>query len=356
MNTVAAIHENADVLRASIATVGNDHRLGANEAPPAIMSVFLGEQLTAMLDDLEKNIKAGKMTPADKTELKLNIGKLPQALLDNTDRNRTSPFAFTGNKFEFRAVGSSANCANAMITLNTIVANRLIQFKKDVDARIVKGDDKDEAILKELQKLIKQSKAIRFEGNGYSDEWVKDAAKRGLSNLKDTPSALKVWKNKDVQKMFEQLNVLTHEEVHARYEIEIENYVRRREIEARLTADLALNSIIPAALRYQTSLIENVIGLNEVLTAADAKTASKTQVDLIKRISAHINDLQAALEKMNAERNKAAKLDIEKQAEAYSAKVKPAMDAARDAADALELITEDEEWPLPKMREILFTR
>jgi glutamine synthetase len=203
VNTIAAIHENADVLRASIATVGNDHRLGANEAPPAIMSVFLGDQLSAMLDDLEKNIKAGKMTPEDKTVLKLNIGKLPQVFLDNTDRNRTSPFAFTGNKFEFRAVGSSANCANAMITLNTIVANRLNQFKKDVDARIAKGDDKDEAILKELQRLIKVSKSIRFEGNGYSDEWVKEAAKRGLSNLKDTPSALRVWKDKNVQKMFE---------------------------------------------------------------------------------------------------------------------------------------------------------
>ncbi|MEY3398598.1 MAG: hypothetical protein RL220_1192, partial [Bacteroidota bacterium] len=232
VNTIGAIHENADVLRASIASVGNDHRLGANEAPPAIMSTFLGDQLSAMLDDLEKNIKAGKMTPEDKTELKLNIGKIPQVLLDNTDRNRTSPFAFTGNKFEFRAVGSSANCANAMIALNTIVANRLIQFRKDVDARIAKGDDKDEAILKELQKIIKSSKPIRFEGNGYSNEWVKEAARRGLSNLKDTPSALKVWKRKEVQDLFEKMNVLTREEVNARYDIELENYARRRDIEA----------------------------------------------------------------------------------------------------------------------------
>lgn len=356
VNTVAAIHDNADVLRASIAGVGNDHRLGANEAPPAIMSVFLGEQLSAMLDDLEKNIKAGKMTPADKTELKLNIGKLPQALLDNTDRNRTSPFAFTGNKFEFRAVGSSANCANAMITLNTIVAHQLIKFKKDVDARIAKGDDKDEAILKELQRLIKHSKTIRFEGNGYGDEWVKEAAKRGLSNLKDTPSALKVWKKKEVQAIFESLNVLTHEEVHARYEIEVENYVRRREIEARLTTDLGINYIIPAALEYQTRLVDNVLGLKEILSAAEVKTASRTQVDLIKRISEHVNELNDQINKMNEERTKARKFDIEKQAEAFSSKVKPAMDAARAAADALELITEDESWPLPKMREILFTR
>jgi glutamine synthetase len=356
VNTVAAIHENADVLRASIATVGNDHRLGANEAPPAIMSVFLGEQLSNMLDDLEKNIKAGKMTPADKTELKLNIGKLPQALLDNTDRNRTSPFAFTGNKFEFRAVGSSANCANAMITLNSIVANRLIQFKKDVDARIAKGDDKDEAILKELQRLIKVSKVIRFEGNGYSDEWVKEAAKRGLSNLKDAPSALAVLKNKAVISMFESLNVLTHEEVHARYEIELENYVRRREIEARVTADIAQNHIIPAAIGYQSSLVENVLGLNEILTAADAKSATATQVELIKKISEHLNAIREGIQKMNAEREKSAKLDLEKQATAYSQKVKPLMDKIREAADQLEMITEDERWPLPKMREILFTR
>ena len=356
VNAVAAIHENADVLRASIATVGNDHRLGANEAPPAIMSAFLGGHLSRMLDDLEKNIKAGKMTPEDKTDLKLNIGKLPQALLDNTDRNRTSPFAFTGNKFEFRAVGSSANCANAMIVLNTIVANRLLQFKKDVDARITKGDDKDEAILKELQRLIKISKPIRFEGNGYGDEWVKEAAKRGLSNLKDTPSALKVWKNKDVHKMFEALNVLTHEEIHARYEIEVETYVRKREIEARVTSDIAVNHILPAALDYQTKLIDNVLGLKEIFSATESKNLSRTQTEIIKQISTHVNALKDAIDKMNAERAKASKLDIEKKAEIFSNKVKPLMDAAREAADSLELITEDESWPLPKMRELLFTR
>lgn len=356
VNTVAAIHENADVLRASIATVGNDHRLGANEAPPAIMSVFLGDQLSVMLDDLEKNIKAGKMTPEDKTVLKLNIGKLPQVFLDNTDRNRTSPFAFTGNKFEFRAVGSSANCANAMIALNTIVANRLLQFRKDVDSRIEKGDDKDEAILKELQRLIKVSKTIRFEGNGYSDDWVKEAAKRGLSNLKDTPSALRVWKNKDVQKMFEKLNVLTPEEIHARFEIEMENYIRRREIEARITSDMAVNHILPAAVNYQSRLIENVLGLRDVLGTAEAKNASKTQVDIIKQISGHLTGMKTAIDKMNAEREKLSKADVEKQADGYSQKVKPLMDEVRDHADALELIVDDELWPLPKMREILFTR
>jgi glutamine synthetase len=320
------------------------------------MSCFLGEALSRMLNDLEKNIKAGKMTPEDKTDLKLNIGKLPQVLLDNTDRNRTSPFAFTGNKFEFRAVGSSANCANAMIVLNTIVANRLLQFKKDVDARIAKGDDKDEAILKELQRLIKQSKAIRFEGNGYGDEWVKEAAKRGLSNLKDTPSALKVWKDKKVQAMFESLNVLTHEEVHARYEIEVENYSRRREIEARVTKDLAMNHILPAALSYQSQLVDNILGLKEVFGAAEAKEASKTQTQLVKEISKHVNAMKEASDKMDVELAKVIKLDAEKQAELFCHKIKPLMDSIRDHADALEMTIDDELWPLPKMREILFTR
>lgn len=356
VNTVAAIYENADVLRASIAGVGNDHRLGANEAPPAIMSTFLGGHLSKMLDELEKNIKAGKMTPEDKTDLKLNIGKLPQALLDNTDRNRTSPFAFTGNKFEFRAVGSSANCANAMIVLNTIVAHRLIQFKKDVDSRIAKGDDKDEAILKELQRLIKLSKPIRFEGNGYGDEWVKEAAKRGLSNLKDTPSALKVWKKKEVQKVFETLNVLTHEEIHARYEIEVENYVRRREIECLATEDLACNHILPAVFSYQTQLAENYKAIESALGASEAKKLAKAQIELIREISQLTNQIHSALKNLINERNKANALEIEKRAEAYSNKVKQAMDEVRSACDSLELITDDNCWPLPKMRELLFTR
>jgi glutamine synthetase len=355
INTVAAIFENADVLRASIASVGNDHRLGANEAPPAIMSCFLGDQLSAMLDDLEKNIKAGKMTPQDKIELKLNIGKLPQVLLDNTDRNRTSPFAFTGNKFEFRAVGSSANCANAMIVLNTIVANRLLQFRKDVDARITKGDDKDEAILKELQRLIKMSKAIRFEGNGYGDEWVKEAKKRGLSNHTDTPTALAIWKDKKIQKMFQDLNVLTSEEIHARYEIELENYSRRRDIEASLTASIAMGNIIPAALRYQSDLLDNVQGLKAVLSAAEFKEAAATQLILIKEISKEVNAIKKGADAIKLELQKAHGLDTEKQAKLFAATIKPLMDATRLSADRLELLVEDESWPLPKMSELLFT-
>ncbi|MCC6601353.1 MAG: glutamine synthetase III [Crocinitomicaceae bacterium] len=356
INTVAAIFENADVLRASIATVGNDHRLGASEAPPAIMSCFLGLQLNSMLDNLEQNIKAGKMTPEDKTDLKLNIGKLPQVLLDNTDRNRTSPFAFTGNKFEFRAVGSSANCANAMIVLSTIVANRLKQFRQDVDDRIESGDDKDEAILKELQRLIKNSKAIRFEGNGYGDDWVKEAARRGLSNQKNTPEALKVWKDKAVNKMFEEMNVLTKEEIHARYEIEIDKYWHRREIEARVCTDIAQNFIIPATVAYQAKLVDNVSGLHSVLPVGEAKEASRTQLMLIRSISEKINAISDIIIEMTKEREKAGKLNSEKKAEHYCHKIKPLMDNIRGLVDALEMEVEDELWPLPKMREILFTR
>lgn len=356
VNTVAAIHEDADVLRAAIATVGNDHRLGANEAPPAIMSCFLGEHLSAMLDDLEQNIKSGKMTPQDKTELKLNIGKLPQALLDNTDRNRTSPFAFTGNKFEFRAVGSSANCAYAMTVLNTIVARQLKRFKADVDHRIAGGDDKDEAILKELQRLISKSKSIRFEGNGYSAGWVKEAEKRGLSNFVDTPSALQVWKNKEVHELFSELEVLTPEEIHARMEIEFENYSRRREIEARISSDLAQNHIIPTAIAYQSRLTENVLGLLEIFDPSESDQLIKVQKGLIREISGHINAMKEIIDQMAAERKAMEELPAEQQALAYAAEVKPLMDELREHADALEHTIDDEMWPLPKLRELLFTR
>ena len=357
VNTIAAINNRADVLRTSIASAGNDHRLGANEAPPAIISVFIGSQLTKVLDDLEKNIKAGKMTPEDKTELKLNLGKIPQILLDNTDRNRTSPFAFTGNKFEFRAVGSTANSAGAMIALNAIVTEQLIAFKKAVDTRIKKGDKKDEAILKELQKLIKESKAIRFEGNGYGDEWVKEAKKRGLSNLIGTPSALTPMADKSIIKMFDDLNIFTPGELHARHEIELENYIMKLQIEARVLGDIAQNHIIPTAIKYQNVLVNNVAGLKEVLGASAIKTAAKTQIDLIKDISEHLNKVKSYTDAMIVERKKANKLKSEeKKAFAYCDKVKPYFDEIRYHVDKLEMLIDDEIWPFPKLREILFTR
>jgi glutamine synthetase len=357
VNTIKAIHDYDDVLRACIASAGNDHRLGANEAPPAIISAFIGSQLSGLLDDIEKNVKAGKMTPEDKTELKLNIGKIPQIMLDNTDRNRTSPFAFTGNKFEFRAVGSSANCASAMIVLNTIMAKQLKDFKKSVDDRIAKGEAKDEAILKELQKLIKESKKIRFEGNGYGDEWVKDAEKRGLKNLKDTPRALQVWGDKKVVKLFDEMNVLTPRELEARKEIEFENYILKLQIEARIMGDVVNSMIIPAVVEYQNTLIKNVQGLIDVLGSKAGKEAANIQIELIQRISIHLNKMKATADAMLMERKAANKLShAEDKAFAYCDKVRIHFDEIRYHADKLEMLVDDELWPMPKFREMLFTR
>ena len=357
VNTINAIYDNADLLRAAIASAGNDHRLGANEAPPAIISAFIGTQLSALLDDLEQNVKAGKMTPQDKTELKLNIGKIPQILLDNTDRNRTSPFAFTGNKFEFRAVGSSANCSSAMIVLNTIMAKQLKDFKKSVDARIEKGESKDEAILKELQVLIKRSKKIRFEGNGYGDEWVIEAEKRGLANHKDTPRALKIWDDKKVADLFEEMNVLSARELEARKEIEFENYVLKIQIESRLMGDMTQNYFIPAATEYQNRLIQNVQGLISIFGDKVGKQNGKAIIEIIEEISGHLNAMKTASDAMLEERKLANTHDhAEEKAFIYCDKVKPYFDEIRYHADKLELLVDDELWPLPKFREMLFTR
>lgn len=357
INTIKAIHDNADVLRACIASAGNDHRLGANEAPPAIISAFIGSQLSYALDEIEENVKAGKMTPEEKTELKMSIGKIPQIMLDNTDRNRTSPFAFTGNKFEFRAVGSSANCSQAMIVLNTIMANQLRIFKKDVDTRIDKGDAKDEAILKELQKLIKESKKIRFEGNGYGDEWVLEAEKRGLNNFKDTPRALKIWSDKKVIDLFDKMNVLSPRELHARQEIDFENYILKIQIEARLMGDMAQNRIIPAVVDYQNKLIANVQGLISVLGEKEGKEAAKSVLEIIAQISKHLNAMKSIGDQMLSARKEANKIeDTEEKAIAYCDTVKVFFDSMRYHADKLEIIVEDELWPLPKFREMLFTK
>ncbi len=356
VNTIKAIHNHADVLRASIASANNDHRLGANEAPPAIISVFIGEYLTKLLDGLEKNIK-GAMTPSSKTELKLDIGRIPQLMLDNTDRNRTSPFAFTGNKFEFRAVGSSANCAASMTVLNTIVASQLREFKKTVDALIDKGVKKDEAILRVIRDLIVESKAIRFEGNGYGEEWKKEAAKRGLSNITDTPRALDVWGRKETKKLFADMGVLSEVELEARHEIELHSYVLKLQIESRVCGDLAVNHIIPAAISYQNRLLENVRGLREVLGAEKAKKAGSVQIELIEEISEHLGKLKSLTDAMIEARKKANAIeDHREKAIAYCDKVKPFLDQIRYHADKLEITVDDELWPLPKLRELLFTR
>jgi len=356
VNTIAAIHANADVLRASIASASNDHRLGANEAPPAIISVFIGEHLTKLLDGLEKNIK-GAMSPDRKTELKLDIGRIPPVLLDNTDRNRTSPFAFTGNKFEFRAVGSSANCAGPMTVLNTIVAHQLVLFKRDVDVLIDKGVKKDEAILRTIRDLIVRSKSIRFEGNGYGDEWVKEAAARGLNNIMDTPRALDVWGRKETKKLFSDMGVLSPVEMEDRHEIELHSYMLKIQIESRVAGDLAQNHIIPTAISYQNRLLENVRGLREVLTAEQAKKASGTQIQLIVEISERVSAIKTLVDDMIEARKKANTIeDARERAIAYCDRVKPFLEEIRYQTDKLELVVDDELWPLPKMRELLFTR
>ncbi len=356
VNTIKAIHNHADVLRASIASANNDHRLGANEAPPAIISVFIGEHLSNLLDELEKNIN-GTMTPDLKTELKLDIGRIPPVMLDNTDRNRTSPFAFTGNKFEFRAVGSSANCAAAMTVLNTIVAHQLQAFKQSVDVLIDKGVKKDEAVLRVIRDLIVQSKAIRFEGNGYGDEWKKEAAKRGLSNIADTPRALDVWGRKETRELFATMGVLSPVELEARHEIELHSYVLKIQIEGRVCGDLAQNHIVPTAIEYQNRLLENVRGLREVLGVEKAKKAAATQVKLIEEISDHIHQIVTLVDEMTEARKKANTMaDTREKAIAYCDTVKPFFDRIRYHSDKLELLVDDELWPLPKMRELMFTR
>ncbi|MFM2017702.1 MAG: hypothetical protein RL007_1358, partial [Bacteroidota bacterium] len=357
INTVKAFHDNADLLRAVIASAGNDHRLGANEAPPAIMSVFLGSQLSAVLDEIEKKAKTGKMTTEERTALKLNIGKIPDILLDNTDRNRTSPFAFTGNKFEFRAVGSSANCAGAMTVLNTIMTDQLIAFKKEVDAQVAKGKDKDDAIFVILANYITETKRIRFEGNGYGEEWVKEAKKRGLNNFRTTPEALEAWMDKRFVKMFERHNVLSEREQHARYEIYLETYVKKIQIEGRVLGDLAVNNIIPVALQYQNVLISNVKGLKDVLGAAEFKKAAAIQLEMITEISNHVAGIKNGVDAMTEERRKANNIDDwQKKAYAYCNKVKPYFDTIREHIDKLEMLVADEAWPFPKYREILFTK
>jgi len=357
INTVKAVHDHADLMRASIASANNDHRLGANEAPPAIMSVFLGEQLNRVLDEIEKSVGDKKLSPEEKTALKLSIGKIPDILLDNTDRNRTSPFAFTGNKFEFRAVGSSANCSGAMTVLNAIVASQLTQFKTDVDALMSKSMEKDDAIFQVLKKYIIESKKIRFEGNGYGEEWKAEAKKRGLNNISTTPGALEFLMSKKTVHLFESMGILNHREQESRYEIQLETYTKKIQIESRIIADVVNNQIIPAAIVYQKTLVDNVNGLKNILSAAEFKKAADSQIERIKEISERVTIIGRTAEEMREERKKANNLDsAKKQANAYCEKVKPYFETIRYQVDKLEFIIDDAVWPLPKYREMLYLR
>lgn len=357
INTLKALHVNQDLLLASIMNAPNAHRLGANEAPPAIISAFLGTEISKMLDLMEESVVDRKMTPEEKTALKLNIGRIPEIILDTTDRNRTSPFAFTGNRFEFRAVGSSANCAGAMIALNTAIADQLAKFKVDVDVLIEAGVKKDEAIFQILKKLIIESKDIRFNGNGYSEEWKIEAARRGLTNISSVPTALEAYHDERVVEMFGKAGVLSEREIEGRVEVEYEKYTKKIQIEARVLGDLAINHIVPTAIEYQTMLLENVKNLKLVFSDAEYKSLAEGRLELIREIGGHVSSIKAKVKEMIEARKVANVIESEKEkAFAYEGTVKPYLDDIRNHIDKLELIVDNELWPLPKYRELLFVR
>ncbi|TAE07893.1 MAG: glutamine synthetase type III, partial [Bacteroidetes bacterium] len=356
VNVVKAVHDYADILRASIASAGNDYRLGANEAPPAILSIFAGREMMNVLEELEKNATI-KVEKGENLYMKMGINKIPNIILDNTDRNRTSPFAFTGNKFEFRAVGSTANCAAPMTVLNTIVAQQLAQFRKEYDEAMTKSssDKKEMVILGILREYIKASKNVLFEGDNYSDEWVKEAEKRGLPNVKSTPLALDAFVTKKSEHLFVDNDIMNHRELEARHEIQLETYIKKVQIESRIMSDLALNQVIPAAVTYQNKLLTNLEGLMEV--GLQELPSFKTIVDAVKNIADHISKIQQNVHDMIEARKEANNLGNSRDiALAYDTKVKSYFEPIRYSVDKLELIVEDEIWPLVKYREMLAIR
>ena len=357
VNVIKAVNDSNEVLRASVMNESNSYRLGGHEAPPAIISIFLGTYLINMLENIARKVTDKKMTPAQKTELKLGIGKIPEILLDNTDRNRTSPFAFTGNRFEFRAVGSSANCSTSMIVLNAAVAHQLTQFKKDVDIIIKKGRNKDEAIFQVLKKYILESERVLFEGDNYSKEWHQEARKRGLCNIASVPESISRYLTKQSREVLIGRGIFTEKELESRVEVEYEKFTKKVQIEARVLGDLAINHIIPTAITYMTSLIENVKGLKEVFNDIEFERLAGARKEMIVTISDHISMIKKLVGDMIEERRKANVIeDNYKKALAYESNVKPYLEEIRTHIDKLELIVDNEIWPLPKYRELLFTR
>jgi len=354
---IKAVDEYAGLLRSSIASAGNDLRLGSNEAPPAIMSVFIGSQLSQILDDVEQSEKVGENQKALAGTVALNIPKIPQILLDNTDRNRTSPFAFTGDKFEFRAVGSSESCAKPMIALNLIVADQLKKFRTETEKLISSGLTTQDAIYQVIRRYISESRRIRFDGNSYSDEWKAEAIQRGLSAIAETPEALKVMLRPDVVRLYAEHNVLVERELQARYAINLENYLKKIQIESRVIGDLSINHIIPTAIRYQNTLIDNVKGLKEVLDNKTFVKLSNNQMQNIKEISEHISIIRSLVHEMVECRKVANKMEeLEDRVREYNTVILPYFERIRYHADKLELLVDDELWPLPKYRELLFIR
>ena len=357
VETLMGVYKHNGLLKASIMSATNAHRLGANEAPPAIVSSFLGRQLTEVLDHLENTAEDDKISLAGKAGLKLDIPSIPELLIDNTDRNRTSPFAFTGNRFEFRAVGSEANCASAMIALNAAVAEALVDFKKRVDALIAAGKDQTAAIISVLKDDIKTCKPIRFDGNGYSDEWVEEAAKRGLDVEKSAPIIFDRYMDKASVDMFESLNIMTEKELEARNEIKWETYTKKIQIEARVFGDLSINHIIPQVIAYQTKLAQNVAALKAILPESELATVAGSTLALIKEISERVKAIEDGVQALVDARKVANKIESEREkAIAYHDTVEPKMDAIRYEIDKLESKVDDEVWTLPKYRELLFIR
>ena len=353
VNAIMAAHNYGVLFMASIATQSNSHRLGAHEAPPAVMSVFTGSTLSAILDSLEERLSDKKMTPDEKTEIKLDIGKIPEILLDNTDRNRTSPFAFTGNRFEFRATGSSNNCAAPLIVINTAIAEQLTQFKTEVDKLIESGIKKDEAILQVIRKYIIASKKIRFEGNGYSHEWLEEADHRGLESISNVPDAFKIFSRKEVVDLFARHHVFSKSEIDARYEINMEILIKKIQIESRVLADMAANHIVPTAIKYQNVLIHNVQGLKDIMPDEYMDLAAE-EIRTISKIAKHVKAIRESTYNMVEARKKYNNTpDIVERAIGYSDVVRPYLDNIRHDIDELELIVDDELWPLPKYREMM---
>jgi len=357
VESIMGVYRHNGLLKASIMSATNAHRLGANEAPPAIISSFLGQQIDDLLDHIEVSSKDEFFTLEGKHGLRLDVPQIPELMIDSTDRNRTSPFAFTGNRFEFRAVGSSANCASALIVLNTAVAEALTLFKQRVDALIEKGDSTVSAILDVLREDIKECKAIRFSGNGYSEEWKKEAKERGLDCETSCPLIFDRYLDDATVQMFESMNVMNLHELKARNEIKWETYYKKLQIEARVLGDLCLNHIIPVATKYQSALVDNVYKIQQTFPADRAKELCAYNVDLIEKINKHLNFIAENVDLMVEERKKANKIESEREkAIIYHDKIEPFFDNIRYHIDKLELIVEDETWPLPKYRELLFIR
>ena len=357
VNVLMMVYKNQDLLRASIASAGNSYRLGANEAPPAILSIFLGKQLSSILDEIARQVSNSKMTAEEKTTLKLGIGRIPEILLDTTDRNRTSPFAFTGNRFEFRAAGSSANCAAAMIAINAAMANQLNEFKVSIEKLMEEGVGKDEAIFRILKETIIASEPIRFEGDGYSEQWKQEAASRGLTNICHVPEALMRYMDDQARSVLIGERIFNETELACRLEVELEKYTMKVQIESRVLGDLAINHIVPTAVIYQNRLLENLRGLRETFTPEEYEVLSADRKELIREISHRVTAIKMQVREMTEARKVANHMDNYKdKAFAYEETVRPYLESIREHIDNLEMEIDDEIWPLPKYRELLFTK